>query len=500
MRNITKFAFILIMLLFCCSCKLSMLSGKNDAFAYRPATSTIDPRRAPIEPYTTGNQTMLLPEKQHEMARHAWHFFTRTVFPETGLPQGAVGSDTLTMNNVAGYFAALTCAKRVGVLEDIEFHERMTKLVTWLNKIKLNSLGLPNTFYNARTGQSMNGANQPGEDGHSALDIGRLLIWLRIVRNEFPTHAAAIDRAVMRWNFRKIIDADGLLYGSYYRDGKLHSYREGRFGELQYAAKGFGLWGFNIDASMQSTKTSLITINKILLPFDNRYAAQPVIPRPYGVPFQPGAVTTGTPFLDGMVFDWKIPEPTGALNDWNVDHKTRQLSRAIYEVQKSRYTIQGKLTARTGHNLDRPPYFVIDSIFALGDPFATMDKAGSPQPKQACISTSASFQLWTMFESDYTDMLMDSVETLFDQYGGWYAGFYEEGGTTNKAISLNDNAIILESIAFFLSGPLFKDNQQPGYWELTLQDKSFEKQGLPPAKYQHQLQPMLDTRKAEPQP
>ncbi len=144
----------------------------------------------------------------------------------TGLPQGAVGSDTLTMDNVAGYLAALTCAKRIGVLEDIEFHERMTKLVTWLNQMQLNSLGVPNTFYNGRTGQSLNGINQSGEDGHSAIDIGRLLIWLRIVRNEFPTHAAAIDRVVLRWNFRKLIDADGLLYGSYYRDGRLHPYRE----------------------------------------------------------------------------------------------------------------------------------------------------------------------------------------------------------------------------------------------------------------------------------
>ncbi|HAS88655.1 MAG TPA: hypothetical protein DCS48_05045, partial [Desulfovibrio sp.] len=150
--------------------------------------------------------------------------------------------------------------------------------------------------------------------------------------------------------------------------------------------------------------------------------------------------------------------------------------------------------------LDRPPYFVIDSIFALGDPFATMDKSGTPHPNQSCVSTGASFQLWAMFESKYTDMLMEAVEPLFDQYGGWYAGSYEDGGAPSKAISLNDNAVVLESLAFVLSGPLFKANLQPGYWELTLQEKSFEKLGLPPAKYQSQFQPMLDTRKAEPRP
>ncbi len=499
-RSASKLAFM-VLLLFVCGCKNYMHSSKSDAFAYRTATAEIKPRRAvSANSFWSKNEPAQLTEKQHEMASYAWAYFTRTVFPETGLPQGAVGSDTLTMDNIAGYLAALTCAKRIGVLADIEFHERMTKLVTWLNKMQLNSLGLPNTFYSGRTGQSLNGVSQPGEDGHSALDIGRLLIWLRIVRNEFPTHAAAIDRAVLRWNFRKLIDADGLLYGSYYRDGGLHSYREGRFGELQYAAKGFALWGFKIDASIQSGKTSLITVNNILLPFDNRYSHISPIPRPQGEPRQTGAVTTTAPLLDGMESDWLIPMKGTDYEVWKIDQKSLQLAQALYAVQKLRYKVEGMLTARSVHNLDRPPYFVIDSVFALGDPFVTMDKSGNPQPKQACISTGAAFQLWAMFEGTYTDLLMDSVNSLFDQYGGWYAGSYENGGATNKAISLNDNAVILESLAFMLSGPLFRSNPQPGYWELTLEAESFEALGLPPVKFQKQFQPMLDTRKAEPRP
>ncbi|WP_163295756.1 DUF3131 domain-containing protein [Desulfovibrio sp. JC022] len=499
-RSASKLIFMVLLLLIC-GCKNYIHSSKGEPFAYRTATAEIKPRRvASANSFWSKNEPAQLTEKQQEMASYAWAYFTRTVFPETGLPQGAVGSDSLTMTNVAGYLAALTCAKRIGVLEDIEFHERMTKLVTWLNKMQLNSLGVPNTFYNGRTGQSQNGINQPGEDGHSALDIGRLLTWLRIVRNEFPTHAAAIDRTVMRWNFRKLIDADGLLYGSYYRNGQLHSYREGRFGELQYAAKGFALWGFKIDGSVQSDKTSLITVNNILLPFDNRYSQISPIPRPQGEPRQTGAVTTTAPLLDGMEFNWLIPAKGTDYETWKIDQKALQLAQALYAVQKSRYKVEGMLTARSGHNLDRPPYFVIDSVFALGDPFSTMDKSGNPQPKQACISTRAAFQLWAMFEGQYTDLLMDAVEPLFDQYGGWYAGSYENGGATNKAISLNDNAVILESLAFMLSGPLFKSNQQPGYWELTLKAESFEARGLPPEKFQQQFQPMLDTRKTEPQP
>ena len=491
---------VMALLAFLCGCNLSLHNPQHSTFVHRDASVEIAPRTAASNSFWPSDEPAQLDENQKQMALNAWQYFTRTVFPETGLPQGAVGSDTLTMENIAGYLAALTCAKRIGVLEDIDFHKRMTKLVTWLNQMQLNSLGVPNTFYSGRTGQSLNGIGQPGEDGHSALDLGRLLIWLRIIRNEFPTHAAAVDRAVMRWNFHKLIDADGLIYGSYYRDGRLHPFREGRFGSLQYAAKGFALWGFKVDASMSVQDTSLMTINDILLPFDNRYAELFPIQRPHGEPFQIGAVTTTFPLLDGIEFRWEIPGSGQNGSGWKTDLKSEQLARAIYEVQKSRYAKEGLITARAAHNLDRPPYFVIDSVFAMGEPFATMDKAGNSQLKQACVSTGAAFQLWAMFDDKYTDQLMDSVKSLFDQYGGWYAGFYEDGGAPNKAIALNDNAVILESLAFVLGGSLYTPNDVPGYWELTLEAESLEKQGLPPEKYQQKFQPMLNTIKTEPRP
>ncbi|WP_027720167.1 DUF3131 domain-containing protein [Maridesulfovibrio zosterae] len=494
-------AALICILLLCCGCKVPVHKTDADAFNFKEASTAVSPRHITGEYSLWGsNKPAQLSEDQLNIAKQAWTYFTRTVFPETGLPQGAVGSDTLTMDNVASYLAALTSANWIGLLEEVEFHARMTKIVTWLNTMQLNSLGVPNTFYNARTGQSINGAGQPGEDGHSALELGRLLIWMRIVRNIYPTHAAAIDRAVLRWNFRNLIDADGLLYGSYYREGKLRAYRQGRLGHLQYAAKGFALWGFNIAASLKADSYSLMTINKILLPFDNRPVQERNSPRPFGEPFQIGAVSTTFPLLDGIEFNWKKPGPAADFDRWPQDLKSEQFAASIYEVQKSRYTVDGILTARADHNLDRPPYFVIDSVLALGEPFATIDKSGRPQIEQACVSTGASFLLWAMFDQDYTDMLMDSVVTMYDSYGGWYAGFYESSGTINKAISLNDNAVILESLAFMLSGPLFQPSVTKGYWELTLENESFEEKGLPPARFQNEFQPMLNMEKTEPQP
>ncbi|MBI9113075.1 DUF3131 domain-containing protein [Maridesulfovibrio ferrireducens] len=485
-----------------CGCKLHSRSASDDIFAFKRVSTKPSPRHAVATGHFWEQKSpAVLSEKDTNNAKQAWAYFERTIFPETGLPQGAVGSDTLTMYNIAGYLAALTCAKRLEIIDNISFHTHMTKLVTWLNSMQLNSIGTPNTFYNARTGQMIQNNGQQGEDGHSAIDIGRMLIWLRIVRNEYPTHAAAIDRAVLRWNFRKMLDAEGLLYGAYKdNSGQLKSYRQGRLGPLQYAAKGFALWGFNVKASMLTDHYSMVTINEILLPFDNRPIKEAGLPRSQGEPFQIGAVVTGSSLLGGIEMGWLTPVYGMENTLWPEDETSRQLASASYEVQQSRYEVEGLLTARTDHNLDHPPYFVIDSVLALGEPFATIDKSGKSHPEQACVSTGATFLLWAMFDTPYTDLLMNAVPDMFDSYGGWYAGYYEDSGIPNKSISLNDNAAILEALTFVHSGILYRDSTIPGYWELTLKSESFESLGLPPSKFQTEFQPLLPLAKAEPMP
>ncbi|SDK80455.1 Protein of unknown function [Maridesulfovibrio ferrireducens] len=489
-------------LLILCGCKLHSHSVSDDIFTFKRISAEPFPRHtATTSNFWEQESPPVLSEKDLHNAKQAWAYFDRTVFPETGLPQGAVGSDTLTIHNIAGYLAALTCAKRLEIIDSITFHSRMTKLVTWLNSMELNSFGTPNTFYSARTGQMIRGDGQQGEEGHSAIDIGRMLIWLRIVRNEFPTHSAAIDRAVLRWNFRKLLDAEGLLYGAYKdNSGKLKSYRQGSLGLLQYAAKGFALWGFDVKASLRIDHYSMVTINKFLLPFDNRPIKEAGLSRPQGEPFQIGPVITGMSSLGGMELGWATPLYETKIDSWPEDSASRQLTSAAFEVQRSRYTVEGKLTARTEHNLDRPPYYVIDSVFALGEPFATIDKSGTRQAEQSCVSTGATFLLWAMFNDPYTDLLMNAVSDMYDSYGGWYAGYYEDGGIANKSISLNDNAAILEALTFVHSGILYRDSVMPGYWEITLENKSFEPKGLPPSRFQNDFQPLLPMTKAEPMP
>ena len=446
-------------------------------FVSEPATMDIPVRHGPLL------------ESELLTASRAWAYFDRTLFPETGLPQGAVGSDTVTMWDIGSYLAALVAAKRVGVLDEVTFDRRMTSVIYWLNTMQLNDYGLPNKFYNARTGEMIRGDGQPGQTGFSALDIGRLLIWLRIIRNEFITHATPVDKAVLRFNFRHVLDSDGLIHGaSPASDGTMTLYREGRLGMRQYAATGFGLWGFNVDKSMEMDHVSAVTILGQWLPFDNR---------PKGNPVQLGAVTTRTGMLAGLEFGF-----VDFRNDASapLSSSMRELADAIYLVQEARFSQQGKLTARDPHVMDRSPYYLIDSLYAQGVPFASLDGSGNPIPEAAVVSTKAAYTLWALYDSPFTDALINALAPIYDQYGGWFAGIYEEDGTVNRAISLDCNAIILEALAFKATGILYHPVERTGFWEKTLENENFEELGLPPVMYQKEFQPLLEQDKARPTP
>lgn len=60
----------------------------------------------------------------------------------------------------------------------------------------------------------MNYANEPGEVGFLILNMGRMLVWLRILRKRYPYLANGVDNVPLRWNFCNILKDDGRLFGS----------------------------------------------------------------------------------------------------------------------------------------------------------------------------------------------------------------------------------------------------------------------------------------------
>ena len=85
----------------------------------------------------------------------------------------------------------------------------------------------------------VNYSNQPEEIGWSAIDIGRLLLWLKIVSVRYPEFSEYIDRIVLRWSYCDLLDRCGLLYGGSMAQGKINLFQEGRLGYEEYAAVGY---------------------------------------------------------------------------------------------------------------------------------------------------------------------------------------------------------------------------------------------------------------------
>jgi hypothetical protein len=421
-----------------------------------------------------------LTEQELTFARQAWGYFDRVYFPETGLVQGAVGSDTLTMRDVGDYLAALICAQQLGIIDDVLFNSRMTALTVRLNDLPLGPSGVPNKYYNARTGKKIRGDGQEGDSGYSAIDLGRLLIWMRVARERYIAHSAAIDRAVLRMNFRPLLDADGFLYAAAPVPDGLKVYKEGRLGISQYAARGFAAWGFNVEGAARYSDFAVTTLFGRWLPFDSRQA---------GYPPQFSAVTTRPAALMLLEFGEESSAPA------------YELASSIFAAQKLRFEQEGKLTARDAHSMDRPPYFVLDSVYAEGIPFAALRMDGELQPDGACINTGAAFLLWAMSDEPFTQALLTAVETLYDEFGGWFAGIYEMDGSVNRSISLKDNAMILEALAYRAFGPLcLIEIPYSGVWEKSLAQNPDEEKGLPAELFQYDFHPMLPREKARPGP
>ncbi|WP_117242170.1 DUF3131 domain-containing protein, partial [Klebsiella pneumoniae] len=100
----------------------------------------------------------------------------------------------------ASYLAAMTAARELGIIDKAEFDRRMLKFLATLNKLDLFRNELPNKAYNTISGQKVNYQNKPGEIGYSALDIGRMLIWLKVIKERYPEYSNSIDNVVLGWD------------------------------------------------------------------------------------------------------------------------------------------------------------------------------------------------------------------------------------------------------------------------------------------------------------
>jgi hypothetical protein len=168
--------------------------------------------------------------------------------------------------------------------------------------------------------------------GWSALDIGRILIWLKIVAAWYPEMKPLCERIVARWDFRRL-RLNGEANGVSVENGKEYLRQEGRLGYEQYAVRGFSLWGIDLPAASGYAHIATVNILNVELRRDSRSYS----------------FLTAEPFFLAQM-------EIGAIDPLFDD-----LAASVFEVQKRRWEETGILTAVSEDSVSLAAWFVYNT-------------------------------------------------------------------------------------------------------------------------------------------
>ena len=374
-------------------------------------------------------------EQEMAWARTAWSYFVVNAHPETGLVAAVNNFNSTTLWDEGGYFLAIVAAFRLGILPEQEAKARASKALDSLAAIPLFQGRLPNKVYNTGTLRMTDYANKetPNGVGWSALDIMRLMSGMLIVTQQFPDLMPKAQQVINRWNM-DLLASEGRFQGIAVNGSANNKFvQEGRIGYEQYA----GVIGLELGLPVELASRYYPILrhqryHDILIPGDIRTKET------HGV----SSVTTSEPFLlEALEFGWRpasIP-----------------VARAVYEAQMFRYQQTGHLTALSEDHIKGKPYFAYNAVLMDHTPFISITAKRVNVSDKRGISTKASFGWWALMQDDYSNKLLNAVKHLQSDRG-WYAGLFESDLSANEILTLNTNAVVLESLHYKNFGPLFQ--------------------------------------------
>lgn len=401
-----------------------------------------------------------LTDREMAMARTAWKYFENNTQP-TGLANAVDQYPSTTLWDTASYLGAIVAARELGIVSPEAADERLRRLFATFNNLSLFRGELPNKVYHTQTLEKSDYANKPGEIGFSALDLGRLLIWLKIAKERYPQHAEAIDRFVLRWKFDNVVDRGGMMFGAMLDPaGKTMYVQEGRLGYEEYAAKGFELWGFSTELASRDEPLATAPIYCVEVPYDARD------PRKY---YQHNYVVSESYVLDGIEFNWDLARDRDADDARHSHPWMATYAHRVYQAQENRYLATGILTARSEHQLEAEPYFVYDTVFSDGFAWNTITDTGKYVPQFAAVSLKAALGMWVLWKSDYTDRLFEAIAGQSNPARGFHEAILENGKGPIRAFTANNNGIMLETLLFKAKGKLLQwGNAGDSLWDRAM--------------------------------
>ena len=370
-------------------------------------------------------------------AKIAWKYFENNYNEETGFFNSVDAYPATTLWDISSSAHALMSAYEIGIIEYVELETKITKLLTSMKTMALYQNELPNKMYNTFNLEMVDYSNRTSSEGigWSAMDIGRFFGVIKRIHKSYPQFTLLANQVISRWNVNKILE-DATLHGIgfSFKDKGVTIVQEGKLGYEEYASKGYMVNGY--DASESLKYTDFIKFEEIYgieIATDTREvkhhpAYNYVLSEPY--------------ILDGIEYGWDI--------------NSKELAYRVYKVQKKRANdLRMPIAVSEGH-IDKAPYFVYNSIYTNGNKWTCIAENGDDASDFKSFSTKAAYAWATLYDDDYTEVLIENLAGLNNKDKGWYSGRYDKSELVNKTLTANTNGIILECINYKMTGSLLR--------------------------------------------
>jgi hypothetical protein len=361
-----------------------------------------------------------------DAARISWQWIDSKYEPATGLVWAHNRFQYITAWDIGSLVAATHSAHELGIISDATFDTRIQRLLETLNTMQLvQNVGF-NRTYDSKTARMVNRQLEFTNTGTgwSPVDIGRLLIALRMLANDEPQYAPKVQSIVDRLDMSRLVSG-GVLRGSDRdQNGNLFTYREGGLGYEQYGAAGFSLWGVKASTALDpNVNATAVEIYGVRVYTDRRGDAR-ITSEPY--------------VMLGLETGYYHPD-------------LRKHAERVLEVQEARHTQAGILTMVSEDALPDPPhYFYYYSVYHNGRTFVVEGpEDGSYVDSPRWVSSKAAFAYRAIMPTAYTLKVLEAVQPAGVPGSGWGAGVYEGTLQPTGEPSLNTSALILESALYF---------------------------------------------------
>ncbi|MGF1876640.1 DUF3131 domain-containing protein [Photobacterium frigidiphilum] len=349
------------------------------------------------------------------LAKKASYYFERNENKQTGLTDSVQGYHHTTMWDIASDIGATLALEALELITTVQADAKLNRILTTLTTMPLYNDQLPNREYSTETGLPSGKQNNRNGNGWSALDIGRLLIWLEITIQQKPHFQKQVNIITKRWLLSRAVH-EKTLYGTRYQKNAEFYRQEGRLGYLQYAAQGYQLAGLDMANSFIRDHTAIVNVDNIPLYIDTR-----------NVPF----FTTDPYVLQAI----ELGENTAW---WN------QLE-SIYQLHKQQYNQSDKLWIFAEDAINKSPWFSYNNIYFYGKSWLSTSSGGKTIENPQVFSNKIAFGLSVIFEDAFSDALRQAVIENSRSSRVIPTGIYKNNAP-NTSYNINTNSLILVSL------------------------------------------------------